>query len=144
MAKVEIRAESCKSCGYCVRFCSKSVLAVGREVNAKGYPYVVVAKPENCIGCALCAQVCPNAAIAALALALGIPAQHSSQIRAHILKLRGILILLKRNAITVDGQMHLRQNRHGKRLMPGQGQFLLGLVYALLAQTLGRAQKIPA
>lgn len=63
MAKVEIRAESCKSCGYCVMFCSKSVLAVGKEVNAKGYPYVTAVKPEACIGCAMCAQVCPDAAI---------------------------------------------------------------------------------
>ena len=28
MAQVTIRAESCKSCGYCVKFCPKGVLAV--------------------------------------------------------------------------------------------------------------------
>lgn len=38
MAQVTIRAESCKSCGYCVKFCPKGVLAVGHEVNSKGYP----------------------------------------------------------------------------------------------------------
>ena len=48
--KVEIRAESCKSCGYCVMYCPKKVLAVGEKVNAKGYQYVVAANPEECIG----------------------------------------------------------------------------------------------
>ena len=33
MAQVTIRAESCKSCGYCVKFCPKGVLAVGHEVR---------------------------------------------------------------------------------------------------------------
>ena len=60
---VTIRAESCKSCGYCVKFCPKGILAVGTEVNSKGYPYVTAAHPENCIGCAICARMCPDAAI---------------------------------------------------------------------------------
>ena len=53
MPQVTIRAESCKSCGYCVKFCPKGILAVGTEVNSKGYPYVTAAHPENCIGCAI-------------------------------------------------------------------------------------------
>ena len=61
--KVEIRAESCKSCGYCVKFCPRGVLAIGEDVNQKGYQYVVAAKPEECTGCATCGQVCPDAAI---------------------------------------------------------------------------------
>ena len=56
--KVEIRAESCKSCGYCVKFCPKGVLAIGEDVNQKGYQYVVAAKPEECTGCATCAVRC--------------------------------------------------------------------------------------
>jgi 2-oxoglutarate ferredoxin oxidoreductase subunit delta len=63
MAEVRIRAESCKSCGYCVHFCPKGVLEVGTQVNSKGYPYVVPAHPEKCIGCAMCANMCPDAAI---------------------------------------------------------------------------------
>lgn len=35
----------------------------GPEVNSKGYPYVTAAHPENCIGCAICARMCPDAAI---------------------------------------------------------------------------------
>jgi 2-oxoglutarate ferredoxin oxidoreductase subunit delta len=63
MGKVEINAEACKSCQYCVISCPKKVLAVGDKVNSKGYLYVVAAEPENCIGCAMCAQICPEAAI---------------------------------------------------------------------------------
>ena len=37
MAKVEIVAERCKSCGYCVKFCPKQVLEIGTGVNSKGY-----------------------------------------------------------------------------------------------------------
>jgi 2-oxoglutarate ferredoxin oxidoreductase subunit delta len=61
--KVEIRIESCKSCGYCVKFCPKGVLAIGENVNQKGYQYVVAENPDDCIGCAQCGQVCPDAAI---------------------------------------------------------------------------------
>lgn len=63
MSKVEIRAESCKSCQYCVEFCPKNVLEIGTAVNKKGYPYVQVKKPENCVGCAICGLMCPEAAI---------------------------------------------------------------------------------
>ena len=63
MPEVRIRTESCKSCGYCVKFCPKGVLAVGKEVNTKGYQYVTAVKPEACIACAMCAQMCPDAAI---------------------------------------------------------------------------------
>lgn len=63
MEKVEIRAESCKCCQYCIKYCPKGVLAVGKEVNQKGYQYIIAEKPELCVGCAICAQMCPDAAI---------------------------------------------------------------------------------
>ncbi len=63
MASVEILAHRCKSCGYCMKFCPKGVLELGREVNSMGYEYVVSAHPENCIGCATCARMCPEGAI---------------------------------------------------------------------------------
>ena len=61
--RVEISSEICKSCQYCVVNWRKQVLAVGKDVNSKGYPYVVAARPDDCIGCAMCAQVCPDSAI---------------------------------------------------------------------------------
>lgn len=63
MAKVEIIAERCKSCGYCVKFCPKQILAIGDKVNSKGYEYVKSIDPERCIGCAICARMCPDGAI---------------------------------------------------------------------------------
>lgn len=62
MPKVEIRSESCKSCGYCVKFCPKKVLAVGDRVNSKGYEYVKSVN-DDCIACKMCAVICPDAAI---------------------------------------------------------------------------------
>ena len=63
MARVEIVAERCKSCGYCIKFCPKGVLAVGHEVNSKGYEYVYPANADKCIGCAICGRICPDGAI---------------------------------------------------------------------------------
>lgn len=38
MAQVTIRTESCKSCGYCVKFCPKGVLAVGHRGQLQRLP----------------------------------------------------------------------------------------------------------
>lgn len=63
MAKVQIISERCKSCGYCIKFCPKGVLALGCKVNAKGYEYVVPQLPDQCIGCCICGRICPDGAI---------------------------------------------------------------------------------
>lgn len=60
---IEISKELCKSCGYCVKFCPRGVLKIGRESNMKGYQFAVMAEPEKCINCGLCATICPDAAI---------------------------------------------------------------------------------
>ncbi len=61
--KVEIDAEACKSCLFCVKTCPKHVLNTTDAVNSKGYQYVVPVNAEDCIGCAMCAMICPDAAI---------------------------------------------------------------------------------
>ncbi len=61
--RIEIRSESCKACGYCIKFCPKNVLDFGKDVNPQGYRYITMVRPENCIGCATCALMCPDAAI---------------------------------------------------------------------------------
>ncbi|MBP2652250.1 MAG: 2-oxoglutarate-acceptor oxidoreductase subunit OorD [Firmicutes bacterium] len=63
MPKVEILEARCKSCGLCIEFCPKKVLKIGEKANAKGYYFVEVAKPDQCIGCALCGTMCPDVAI---------------------------------------------------------------------------------
>ena len=61
--RVEINTEKCKSCLYCVRTCPRNVLGQGEAVNRQGYQYVEAQYPENCIGCGMCARICPDAVI---------------------------------------------------------------------------------
>ncbi len=63
MAKIEVIAERCKSCGYCIKFCPKNVLEIGTGLNAKGYEYVTAVREKDCIGCCQCARICPDGAI---------------------------------------------------------------------------------
>ena len=61
--KINVVKERCKSCGYCIKYCPKGVLALGTEVNSKGYEFVVPVKEEDCIGCCICGRMCPDGAI---------------------------------------------------------------------------------
>ena len=63
MPLVVIDKESCKNCQYCMKYCQKDVLDVSENINARGYSYVYVKNPGNCTGCAICAIICPDAAI---------------------------------------------------------------------------------
>lgn len=61
--EIKIDVGRCKSCEYCVSVCPKSVLGIGRQANAMGYYVAEAQAPEDCIGCAVCAIICPDAAI---------------------------------------------------------------------------------
>lgn len=63
MAKLEINSEICKSCNLCVHICPKNVLEIGKKLNKNGFRFVNFAHPDDCIGCCMCATMCPDCAI---------------------------------------------------------------------------------
>ena len=63
MEKIKVVSERCKSCGYCIKFCPREVLAIGEKVNSKGYEYVEPIHIEQCISCCICGRICPEGAI---------------------------------------------------------------------------------
>lgn len=63
MNQTKILFERCKECGYCIKFCPKQILSIGKSVNKGGYYPPVVTDVDACIGCGICATVCPDAAI---------------------------------------------------------------------------------
>ncbi len=65
MAKVQgyvvVNTQRCKGCNLCVVSCPTDVLELQpREVNDRGYHYVYMKTPEECIGCFNCGTVCPE------------------------------------------------------------------------------------
>jgi len=60
--KITIEDELCKACGYCIEHCPKNVISLSERYNTKGY-YPAVFNGGECTGCAICAVVCPEAAI---------------------------------------------------------------------------------
>ncbi|MCD7972622.1 MAG: 4Fe-4S dicluster domain-containing protein [Candidatus Azobacteroides sp.] len=67
MAKIKgavvVNNERCKGCDLCVVACPTNVLALNKEVNSRGYHYAFMQYPDECIGCANCGYVCPDACI---------------------------------------------------------------------------------
>jgi 2-oxoglutarate ferredoxin oxidoreductase subunit delta len=63
MARVVIRKERCKACGFCIIFCPKQVLAMSDDMNIRGVHYASVTDEEKCDGCAVCGLVCPDVAL---------------------------------------------------------------------------------
>jgi 2-oxoglutarate ferredoxin oxidoreductase subunit delta len=60
--KIEIDAELCKSCGYCLQHCPQTCIQLASRYNQKGY-YPAEFTGGECTGCAVCALVCPETAI---------------------------------------------------------------------------------
>lgn len=58
-----IDTERCKGCELCTPACPQNVISLGKQVNSKGYIYVIAQNPEECTGCMNCAIICPDGAI---------------------------------------------------------------------------------
>lgn len=56
----------CKECLYCLHFCPNGVLEAGQANNKQGYYPPHACHLEQCIACAICARMCPEAAITIL------------------------------------------------------------------------------
>ncbi len=58
-----IDKDKCKSCELCIGQCKKGLLSISKEINKLGYHPVCITKPEECIGCTMCAIMCPDSVI---------------------------------------------------------------------------------
>ena len=63
MPEIRIDRDRCKGCELCARACPQKILAMGKELNAKGYFFAKVVEQRRCIGCRLCCVTCPDVAI---------------------------------------------------------------------------------
>lgn len=60
--KIDIDLERCKGCGLCVTACAKDCIVMTDHTNPKGFFPSFVAD-AGCIGCTMCATICPDVAI---------------------------------------------------------------------------------
>jgi len=63
MPGVKIDKNYCKGCVLCVNACPMQILSMSKEINLKGYFFATLTEPTKCIGCRICAIMCPDVAI---------------------------------------------------------------------------------
>jgi len=63
--KIEIDRDKCKGCELCIAACKYDVIALSDSgiTNIQGYRHLEAKHPDQCIGCGLCALMCPDAAL---------------------------------------------------------------------------------
>ena len=63
MGRIVLNRDRCKACYLCINACPKKILEPDSSVNELGYYPAKVKDEKECIGCAICARVCPDMAI---------------------------------------------------------------------------------
>jgi 2-oxoglutarate ferredoxin oxidoreductase subunit delta len=63
MAKIKINRNKCKGCLLCISFCPKGSIALDKKLNNKGVKPVKFKEGADCIGCSMCAVICPECCI---------------------------------------------------------------------------------
>lgn len=64
MGRIVIDKDVCKGCYICINACPKKLISKSETPNEHGdYPSEFIDENKACIGCALCALNCPDAAI---------------------------------------------------------------------------------
>ncbi len=67
--QVEVIAERCKGCGFCIELCPQHVLYKSTEINSKGYHVIGINNSGKCTQCGICEMICPDFAIFAISVA---------------------------------------------------------------------------
>ena len=65
-SQVNVIAERCKGCGFCIEFCPQHILHESTEINSKGYHTIRVDNNDKCTGCDICSMICPDFAISVI------------------------------------------------------------------------------
>ena len=63
MIRVIIDGDRCKGCGLCVAFCAHGHLRLAGELNSRGVHLSQECDEGACVGCKVCAVMCPDVAI---------------------------------------------------------------------------------
>ena len=68
--RIDLIAERCKGCGFCVEFCPRQLLRQSTEINSKGYHtvYLDTKNSDKCTGCDICSMICPDFALSVVAV----------------------------------------------------------------------------
>ncbi len=63
MARIRIDKDKCKACFLCVEFCPKKLIKVNGKLNKKGILSIEFDESGECLGCGICAIMCPDCCI---------------------------------------------------------------------------------
>jgi len=63
MIKIKINREKCKGCLLCISACQKGIIVVDENLNKRGVKPVKIKENAQCLGCTMCALVCPDCCI---------------------------------------------------------------------------------